>query len=183
MDHHEESDFQWKADHILDKPAHEDGAGGLIVVEGKPEGIEPQMYEEGHQYEGDAHRGKGDFLFMEKISIYETGKEIGEKESGKEHACPQTGASYEITKSSHQSPFPRPVPGACQCNGKESEGDADEGCLNGKYIGKKDGKAGQDAQYCHFFCFHHIPPFPEMEYHPYPFCKKKTPVKGVSLLS
>lgn len=36
MDHQEESDFQRKADHILDKPAHEDGAGSLIVVEGKP---------------------------------------------------------------------------------------------------------------------------------------------------
>ena len=63
-----QSHFHGKAKEILDDAGQEDGRSRLVIVEDKPEGIEPQMDQEHDKKKRHTNIGKSDFLMIEKPS-------------------------------------------------------------------------------------------------------------------
>ena len=91
--------------------------------------------------------GKSDFLMIEKPSKQKACQKIRQREAGKENARPDDRSTDEIIQRAHQPRFPRSVESAGECDGQKSEGDAHKGRLDGKDVGQKHGKPGQNAEH------------------------------------
>ena len=91
--------------------------------------------------------GKSDLLMIEKPSKQKACQKVRQREAGKENARPDDRSTDEIIQRAHQPRFPRSIESTGECDGQKSEGDAHKGRLDGKDIGQKHGKPGQNAEH------------------------------------
>ena len=91
--------------------------------------------------------GKSDLLMIEKPSKQKARQKIRQREAGEENARPDDRSTDEIIQRAHQPRFPRSVESTGECDGQKSEGDAHKGRLDGKDVGQKHGKSGQNAEH------------------------------------
>lgn len=142
-----QSHFHGEATEILDDAGQEDGRSRLVIVEDKPESIEPQMNQEHDEKKRYTNIGKSDFLMIEKSAKQKACQKIRQREAGEENARPDDRGADEIIQCAHQPSFPRSVESTSKCDGQKSEVDAHKGRLDGKDVGQKHGKPGQNAEH------------------------------------
>ena len=156
VEDHEQGHFHGEADDIFNEPAHENRRSRLVVIQGQPQCIEPQMDKDHDKEKGDAHIGKCDLAAVKEFPVNKARQKSGNQESREKYTGPQAGGSDEVRQGRHQSPFPGTIEGPGQGNGKESEGHPDKRRLYGKDIGQEHCQPRKDSQNHHLFSIHFL---------------------------